>query len=139
MMNDILSLLSRGPMGGTPGMSSPMGGAMGGMPPMGGMSPSGAAGLPFPRPGMPPSMAGGGGLNSALLSALGGPGMGGIGMGRLPIPSRSSHTQSPIANIIRQHFANQPLMGGRQTSVSGGPPTNSYTGSGGPLSIPRRY
>lgn len=77
--------------------------------------------LPFPRPGMPiqnqaPS-------NDDILGALGGggtpppmpmPQMGGapgIGMGRMPIRPNSGGS-SPLAALVRQHFANQPRSPG---------------------------
>lgn len=143
MINQILSLLMRGGMGGAPGA-----GAAG----MGG-----AGALPFPRPGMLPtgsSMGGGMGsqlpFNAALLGLLSGgqggiPGMGNSApsMGGLPPPS-PPQSQSPIASIVRNHFNNQPPVNGRVHPFSSGGSLSNIgaglgMGSGQLFSRPSRY
>lgn len=118
-IQDILAAMAGG--GGAPPMG---GGTPGGMPSMAPPSPVGGGGLPFPRPGMVGAQPSPQMNIQALLGALGsggGPGaMGGVGMGRLPIPPKPNN--SPVHEIVRQHFASRPLMGGRPTTMSGGPP-----------------
>lgn len=78
--------------------------------------PGPTGGLPFRGPGLPLA---GAANNSSMLHALGAPNMGGTlsgsppnmagssGMSRLPTGMGSNITPSPVATIVREHFARQ--------------------------------